>query len=217
LKNIRNLPVLLLAALTSVGCCSCGSTNHAVRSSVSSTVLLAPSTESSKSGIANDTSTSTTETDSKGRGDEGVGAISKYGHPAQGPEKRAITALVRAYYVAAAADDGAKACSLLYSLLEEAVPENYGQPPGPPSLRGKTCATVLIKLFKQVPNQSSSVLAKTEVTGVRVRGRVGFAQLRSSGMPMGQISVEREHQSWKVSSLIGSSCTKCASHEMGHL
>ncbi len=107
--------------------------------------------------------------------------IATYGHEAEGVERRVITALVERYYAAAAADDGARACSMLYSIIEEAVAEDYGQPPGPPELRGKTCAVVMSKIFKRVPRQPSAVLAHTQVTGVRVKGKRGFVQLDLRG------------------------------------
>jgi hypothetical protein len=129
--------------------------------------------------------------------------ITEYGQEASPADKKAITALVKRYYAAAAADDGATACSLIYSPLSESVAEDYGQAPGPASLAGKTCQVVMSKLFRQVPGQPSSVLATTEVTGVRVKGRKGYALLRSKAIPEGDISVERELGTWKVVTLIG--------------
>jgi hypothetical protein len=140
-----------------------------------------------------------------GSGNAGGGnEITTYGHKASAADKQAIMALVKRFYVAAGQDDGANACSLIYSILAEAIPEDYGQPPGPPSLSGKTCAVVMSKLFRQVPGQPPAVLATTEVTGVRVKGRKGYALLRSKVMPAGDISVELELGTWKVGSLIGS-------------
>jgi hypothetical protein len=62
---------------------------------------------------------------------------------------------------------------------------------------------VMSKLFRQVPGQPSAVLGATEVTGVRVKGRKGYALLHSRAMPEGDISVERELGVWKVGALIG--------------
>lgn len=41
-------------------------------------------------------------------------AILDFGHPADAAEKGKIAALVRRYYEVAVAEDGAKACSMLY-------------------------------------------------------------------------------------------------------
>jgi len=136
--------------------------------------------------------------------------ISTYGQEASGPDRRAIVTLVKRYYAAAAADDGAGACGLLYSSLEKAIPEDYGQPPGPPTTRGKTCRVVMSKFFKHAPNQPFSELASTKVTGVRIRGSQAFVQLSSKTMPTGEISVQREGQSWKIETLMGIACKNCA-------
>jgi hypothetical protein len=130
-------------------------------------------------------------------------AITRYGQEASRSDKQAITMLVNRYYAAAAADDGATACSLIYSPLSESVAEDYGQAPGPASLQGRTCQVVMSKFFRQVPGQPAAVLATTEVTGVRVLGRKGFALLRSKAIPAGDIPVQRELGTWKISSLIG--------------
>lgn len=132
-----------------------------------------------------------------------AGPIVEYGHEASSADKQAITALVKRYYLAAAKDDGATACSLIYSPLSESVAEDYGQAPGPAYLEGKTCAVVMAKLFRHLSGQSPSVLAATEVTGVRVKGRKGFALLRSAAIPEGDIPVTRELGTWRVGTLIG--------------
>jgi hypothetical protein len=130
-------------------------------------------------------------------------AITEYGQEASPADKQAITALVNRYYVAAAADDGATACTLIYSPLSESVAEDYGQAPAPASLAGKTCQVVMSKLFRQVPGQPSAVLATTEVTGVRVKGKKGYALLRSKTMPEGDITLQRELGTWRIGTLIG--------------
>jgi hypothetical protein len=129
--------------------------------------------------------------------------ITEYGQEASPADKQAITALVNRYYAAAAADDGAMACSLIYSPLSESVAEDYGQAPAPASLAGKTCQAVMSKLFRQVPGQPPAVLATTVVTGVRVKGRKAYALLHSKTMPEGYVSVQRELGTWKLGTLIG--------------
>jgi hypothetical protein len=136
--------------------------------------------------------------------------ISTYGKEAEGADRQAIISLVTRYYAAAAADDGATACTLLYSTLEKAIPEDYGRPPGPPSTRGKTCPVVLRKFFKHPPRQPVSGLASTKVTGVRIRGSHAFVQLTSKTVPTSEISVQREGTKWKIETLIGEACKNCA-------
>jgi hypothetical protein len=138
--------------------------------------------------------------------------ISTYGHAAAEPDKREITALITRYYAAAATDNGAEACSLIYSPIAKSVPEDYGQAPGPPAVRGKTCAVVMSKIFKHTPSQSPADFATTEVTGIRLNpnGNKGFVQLSSKTMPTGEIFVQREGGSWRVGALIGRACADCA-------
>jgi hypothetical protein len=195
---------LLTSVLLSLGIVACAAGKGASSQSHSASVPTTTSTAA--------TSTGTTSTGTAAKaGSENAANYAIYGHEASAADKRAITVLVNSYYAAAAADDGAKACSLIYSLFAEAIPEDYGQPPGPPELRGKTCAAVMAKLFKHVPGQPSAVLAKTKVTAVRVKGRNGYALLRSSRMPRGYIQVERELGAWKIGSLIGGECQTCSS------
>jgi hypothetical protein len=193
---------LLAIMLLSISATACGGASKATGS--------APQA-SSNAATTGSSSTKPTGTSAANPEGEGAGTVKlKAPTEASAPDRRAITALVKRYYAVAAADDGARACSLMYSTFAEGVPEDYGQPPGPPNLRGKTCAVIMSKLFKQLPREPSAVLAKTEVTDVRVRGRWGFVQLHSSAMPTGEISAERERGTWKIQGLIGRACTRCA-------
>jgi hypothetical protein len=113
-----------------------------------------------------------------------------------------VSAVTRRYYIAAAHHDGGGACSLFYLLLRESVVENYGKPPGPPSLRGKTCAVVMTKFFKQHHRHLSAEAASLRVTGLRVRRNRGTALLRLGKGPVRYILVARERGAWKVNSLL---------------
>lgn len=127
-------------------------------------------------------------------------AISASGRAASPAEERAIAALVKRYYAAAAASDGAKACRLIYSTLEEAIPEDYGQPPGPAYSRGKTCAVVMSKTFAHAHSQLAGGFA---VTGVRVEGKEAHALLGSRTLPASFILLRRERGAWKIYELLG--------------
>jgi hypothetical protein len=148
-----------------------------------------------------------------GSSPQDIDHISTYGREAGEPDRREIITLVSRYYAAAAADDGSKACSMIYSLIANSVAEDYGQPPGPPYLRGKTCPIVMSKLFRHVPGQTPATLAATRVTGVRLLPRQGFAQLSSKAMPTGEIFVQRQGKAWKVGALIGRECTNCIAQD----
>ncbi len=124
-------------------------------------------------------------------------------------ERIAMTGLVARYYAAAAADDGAAACSMLYSVFEETIAPDYGEPPGPPSLRSRTCAGVLTKLFRLIPGQPPASLARTRVIGVRLAGRRGEVLVRSPTLPAGEIAIRLEHSVWRVAALSAMACGDC--------
>jgi hypothetical protein len=128
--------------------------------------------------------------------------IRKYGHAADAAEARAVTAVVKGYLAAGAASNGAAACPLLFSLLAESIPEDYGQPPGPPALRGKTCAVVMSKLFGEHHAELALHDAKLKVTGVRVSGKRGWALLGVGEGSDHMLLLHREGKAWKVDQLL---------------
>jgi hypothetical protein len=121
--------------------------------------------------------------------------------PASAAERRVIARLVTGYYAAAAAADGVAACSRLYSIIAKAVPEDYGRPPGPPALRGKTCAVVMSKLFKVRRRELEAKSATLEVKSVRVRGDRAVALLRFGKAPERRVLLRREFGVWKMTEL----------------
>ena len=181
------LSAALVSALLGAGLGSCGGAGSSTRSSSSAPT----STHVAPGGPGGGANSPVAE------------GIRHYGHPASPADAAAIAALVKRYYADAATDDGAKACALIFSVFEEAVAEDYGQAPGPVSLRGKTCAVVMSKFFRQVPGQPSSVLAATETTGARVLGLKGYALTYSKAVGPGYVAVQRELGSWKIQGLIG--------------
>jgi hypothetical protein len=125
-----------------------------------------------------------------------------FGHPATAASLQAITAFVKRYYAAAATSDGATACSLLPSSVAHAVPEDYGQAPGPIYTRGgKTCSAVMSMLFKHFHDQ---LAAPIQVTGVRVKGNQAEALIGSTTMLASDIMLRREGSNWKVLALLSS-------------
>jgi hypothetical protein len=119
-------------------------------------------------------------------------------------ERRAIAALVKRYYAAALAENGARGCALLYSTLAESVPVDDSREPGAPAYqRGQTtCAGVLTALFKHYHAQLAAELPSMQVTGVHIREHEGFAHLRfGGGLPERRIGVKRERRTWKMTQL----------------
>jgi hypothetical protein len=123
-------------------------------------------------------------------------SIPYFGRPAGVSDRSAITALVRRYYAAAASEDGAEACTLLYFILAESTPEQYGRAPGPRYLQGAdTCQAVLSRVFAHFHAQLTE---PPHVTAVRVSGDRGDALLAWTTLRAGFIEVRREGRAWKI-------------------
>jgi hypothetical protein len=126
-----------------------------------------------------------------------------FGHTANPSERWTIAALVKRYYSAALAENGARGCALLYSTLAEAVPVDYAREPGAPAyLREQTtCAGVLTALFTHYHAQLAAELPRLQVASVHVREHEGFARLRFGNLPERRIGVKREQGTWKMTQL----------------
>jgi hypothetical protein len=123
-----------------------------------------------------------------------------YGVAAGAVEGREVSMLVKHYYEAAAAADGATACGLLDSHFATLVPAEYGQAS---VLHGKTCAIVASKVFKQLHYQLSVDNATLDVGAVRVGGGRGYALLGFEGaLPVRYVVIVQERGVWKMASLI---------------
>jgi hypothetical protein len=217
-------PALALAGAAALiaSASACGSSStHTGSSSSASVAQTSVATTSTSTPAAPATSTSdaqtapaapTTSTPSAaGGGASGPSAssaqrggdesIQRYGSAAGSSDKAAVTAAVKAYYAAIAAGDGVKACALLDSTFQQSLSRSLGRSP---LLRSKGCAGIIQLLFQHRPGQPGRVSAAVTVTGVRLNGDHGFALITTHSIPAGEISVGREHGSWKVGSLIGS-------------
>jgi hypothetical protein len=181
--------LLVIVGLLGVGLASCAGTRVNMTSSPrTSSRSVATTTTSSEDGARFDSQPFLT-----------------FGHRASTVETRAITALVKRYFAAVGTQDGAQACSLLYSPLARSVPEDYGKsPPAPPELRGKTCSAVMSLVFKYRRGQPTLNVAAIEVTEVRTGGDKGIALLRSKQMKLGEIDAFHYLGRWQIGELLGS-------------
>lgn len=210
---MKSLPVLLAMALLSVGVSACGSgKNTNSGSHATSGVAATGSTTATTASGAISTQDYTKADGDKDNDniaapydDTNNNEILDYARAASPADKQAVAALIKRYYTAAAAGDGAKACSMLYVTLAEAVPEDYGKsPPGQPYMQGNTCPAVMTLLFKHLHNQLTVELPLLKVTRVRLDQHHGLAVLSFGKMPERQISVHRERHTWKIEALLDS-------------
>ncbi len=200
----RALSSLLVLALCSVGVSACGGAGKGA-SADSHAASNAAATATTVRTVVSDPALHhhQVKSDNDGDGDNSDDDI-RWGNAASAAERQAVITLVRRYYALAAASNGAAGCSLIYSLLAEEIPELYGEPPGPPSLRGGTCAVVMSELFKHKHRQLVADSATLEVIGVRVKRLRGLALLHFAGSPERDIPVHREHRAWRIDALLDS-------------
>lgn len=139
-----------------------------------------------------------------GDGDHDVyQGIQGFGHRGSAGDQRAVGTLVRRYFAAAAAGDGAAACPLLAPSFAKTVVSVYGQIS---TLRGDTCAAITSKLFK-LDRRNLTVSDKTlYLTTLLARGSRGVAILAFSRSSQGrQIAVRRERGKWRIDALLDGS------------
>jgi hypothetical protein len=204
ISKVRSLLALLAIASFSVCVSACGGAagngGSIRKASLSPTVgaRTAPTTTSSTISTGPPRATDR-DGDSDNNDDDYA-----YGEAASPADRRVVTEIVRRYYAAAAAGDGAKGCSLIFSLLAEEIPELYGESSGPPELRGKSCAVVMSKVFKQQRQKLVTDAATLKVTSVRVKRNHALAMLSFRSMPQRDILVHREYRTWKIDELLDS-------------
>jgi hypothetical protein len=195
----------MLATIASVSMImsGCGETdtsgsNDRTSSSLGATALRASATAKSASSPPTQASRSSDiDGDSDNNDDDYA-----YGNAASPADRRAVTEMVKRYYTAAAAMDGVKGCSLIYSLLAEEIPELYGEIPDSPQLKGTTCSVVMSKLFKENHSRLVSDAATLQVRSVRVMHNRALVMMSFRSMPQRDILVHREHRTWRIDELL---------------
>ena len=181
MKSPATLLTITLLSLSTAACAGTGKPAAAPASKTASNAAASGNTTS-------ETTATTFDSDDN--------PVRYYGHEAGAGDRQAITALLTHYYAAAAREDGAKACPLINSLIAETILENYGHQP---ASRGKTCAVIMSKLFKQTHQQLTVDSATLTITSVRVEGGTALVLLRFAKAPLpNHIAVHREGRTWKI-------------------
>jgi hypothetical protein len=201
----RPIRAWLACALLCAGVSACGGSNASSTSTRTST----PSPAASATSAANTVVPAAAR--DKDRDNDGGGAddtnhrsTEAFGHAASASDARAIAALVKRYFEIALSGNGARGCALLYSTLEEAVPEDYGGPGGgpPPSGSRRTCPEVLGETFAREHTRLAAQVPKLAVRRVRVFERHGLVFLSfGPHLPEREIAVMREGSIWRMEAL----------------
>jgi hypothetical protein len=123
-----------------------------------------------------------------------------FGYEAGPADYRASVTLLKAYYAAAASENGAKACTLLAPFLAESVAEHVGDSP---ALRGKTCAVVMSKLFATTHKLLVEENATLQIQAIRVGGDRALAAIYFPSIPeVRQMAERRIDGGWKLLTLL---------------
>jgi hypothetical protein len=208
----RSLLSLLAIALLSAGAAACGGASGDAGSTASTqpkrtgsatTVNAAetgPAPVVSKADADHDNDIGAPDDDTNNR------LTTDVGRRASPVVARAIATAIERYYRIALAQDGATACTMVYSTVAESIPEDYGSDVGGPVyMKGTTCPVVMTKLFEHYHNQLRAEVPKLRVVDVRqIQERGGVAVLTFGAMPERRISVKREGHAWKLATLIDS-------------
>jgi hypothetical protein len=193
----------LLAAMTlGVNVTACGGTSDGSSDAVATSGVPVTTVSSTPGTTAsNGTQTAGHQRDSNdGDNDPNSSddeAFLDYGHAASGADERAVSALVKRYYAAAASADGAAVCAQIYGIIAESTTEEYAQSH---KLSGPTCAVVMSKLFRQRRQRMAADLAALRVTRVRIEGETGYAFVYLGQVPEPYVAVHRENGAWKMES-----------------
>jgi hypothetical protein len=118
-------------------------------------------------------------------------------------DTRAITALVKRYYAAALAEDGARGCSMFPPSFTKGIPLDYGKL-GPSYLKraAGTCPAVMSLFFKHEHRQLASEVPQLEVVRASINGTQVSVILRFGRLRERFISVLREGNVWRIAGLL---------------
>jgi hypothetical protein len=140
-----------------------------------------------------------TDLDNDGDNNDDDGKVLAYGHAAGAGERRIATTLVKRYFAAAAAEDGARACRLLVPLLAEIAAEANEHAPA----ADRTCPAALSRLFRRHHPLLVHKSASLEAIAVRVRGRRMLVVLEFPPLPEArQIEERRVGGVWRMFSIL---------------
>lgn len=207
--STKSFPLLFAIALSGASLGACGASKSAdsgARSPIAATAAHVATAVPVATSARDYTKADRDKDDDIGTSsdDTNNNPILDYGHAAGPADRRAITALVKRYYAAAAAGDGTQACSMLYITLSESVAEDQGHESAGPAYQsqGTTCPTVMALMFKHFHEQLAAKLPLLKVSRVRLHRHRGVAILSFGSMPERRIAVLRERRTWKIVGLL---------------
>lgn len=135
------------------------------------------------------------------RGQDDQEFLASYGPKASPAATRAIASILRSYYSASAAGEGASACALLNTALAAAIAKEQS----PAAAGADACAAAIAPLLAQ---QHRHLLAEDPATmtviAVYARGGLALAALGFRNSPESDILLTRAGNIWKIDALYDS-------------
>ncbi len=195
----------LLLLICGVGVSACGSAARHSSEGLSRPASTHSTPAPARAGASADANHSDTDDDNDTGGyyDKDDYPLLLLGSPAAPAVRLAISTLVRLYLKAAASADGARACSLLYSLLAEEAPEvDAVESSGPSASARGTCAAVLSQLFIVRRRQLEAEARTLSVGVVRIAGSRGYVLLRFGASAERYLDIHREQGRWRIASVL---------------
>jgi hypothetical protein len=130
--------------------------------------------------------------------DQDDSSVRTFGYPATRSDRRLIVALLKRYYTAAVAGDGAQVCSLVYSPLVKSYTQDLGQN-GSRFLRGlRGCAQIVSRILMVGRSALAIVALRPGITEIRVSGRLALVVLGTNPSPIREIEVIRDQRIWMI-------------------
>jgi|HubBroStandDraft_3_1064219.scaffolds.fasta_scaffold03418_6 hypothetical protein len=121
------------------------------------------------------------------------------GQLADPADRGAITSLIRRYYTAAVAGNGAKGCALIYGYeLVARTADEYGGPPSVPNMSAKKCAVVLSELFRSHHRELLDHFTKLTLVSIRIAALSGSVLMWFGEGPEHRMLVRREPEGWRI-------------------
>jgi hypothetical protein len=191
---LRRLPRPLLAALAAsalaLGPLACGGSNSGPPATATAPVsATAPRPH-------RDYSTHNNDRDNDGDNNNDDAGVLDYGHAADAADAHSSATLVKAYFAAAAAEDGTAGCALLAPFIAQAMPEQEGRTR---ELRGNTCAVVLTKLFRVLHREFALKEGSLRVMSVRVQGDKALTIVDFPAIPeVRELNERRSGSGWRL-------------------
>jgi hypothetical protein len=168
MSRLRTVSLVALLALTCACLVAC-SGSHPRSTSAAATAQARPTAANAPKLDADED-----EDDPSGKHyDRDDNEILRFGRAASPAEMPEIAALARNYYADAAADNARAACKLIFSVVAEALPEQYGV-----KTYGRSCVSVTSKLFRLKHAIYVERHQTLQITGALVEDAHGFILLR---------------------------------------